>query len=149
MKKLFLTLIVAFATVCGFAQEKVWEDVVTGYRTSTVFDCQQLYAVYLGEAFPLSPRKGIVSVVHILFVYSPQPLANLLLCRCVVIGIYKHLESGGLCAGEFYLFACSCVRNALLVVVVCYVLYRCQGDIYCGGGGVFVGLFFLLLRSSM
>ena len=40
MKKLFLTLIVAFATVCGFAQEKVWEDVVTGYRTSTVFDCQ-------------------------------------------------------------------------------------------------------------
>ena len=38
MKKLFLTLVVAFATVCGFAQEKVWEDVVTGYRTSTVFD---------------------------------------------------------------------------------------------------------------
>ena len=35
MKKLFLTLIVAFATLCGFAQEKVWEDVVTGYRTST------------------------------------------------------------------------------------------------------------------
>ena len=26
MKKLFLTLIVAFATVCGFAQEKVWEN---------------------------------------------------------------------------------------------------------------------------
>ena len=38
IKKLFLTLVVAFATVCGFAQEKVWEDVVTGYRTSTVFD---------------------------------------------------------------------------------------------------------------
>ena len=38
MKKLFLTLIVAFATLCGFAQEKIWEDVVTGYRTSTVFD---------------------------------------------------------------------------------------------------------------
>ena len=38
MKKLFLTLIVAFATVCGFAQEKVWDNVVTGYRTSTVFD---------------------------------------------------------------------------------------------------------------
>ena len=38
MKRLFLTLIIAFATVCGFAQEKVWEDVVTGYRTSTVFD---------------------------------------------------------------------------------------------------------------
>jgi hypothetical protein len=38
MKKPFLTLIIAFATLCGFAQEKVWEDVVTGYRTSTVFD---------------------------------------------------------------------------------------------------------------
>ena len=36
--RLFLTLIAALATVCGFAQEKVWEDVVTGYRTSTVFD---------------------------------------------------------------------------------------------------------------
>ena len=38
MKRFALTLIIAFATVCGFAQEKVWEDVVTGYRTSTVFD---------------------------------------------------------------------------------------------------------------
>ena len=38
MKKLISTIIVAFATVCGFAQEKVWEDVVTGYRTSSVFD---------------------------------------------------------------------------------------------------------------
>ena len=38
MKKLFLTLIVAFATVCGFAQEKIWDNVVVGYRTSTVFD---------------------------------------------------------------------------------------------------------------
>ena len=38
MKKLFLTLIITFATAFGFAQEKVWEDVVTGYRTSTVFD---------------------------------------------------------------------------------------------------------------
>ena len=38
MKKLVLTLIVAFATLCGFAQEKIWEDVVVGYRTSTVFD---------------------------------------------------------------------------------------------------------------
>ena len=38
MKKLFLTLIVAFATVCGFAQEKVWDNVVVGYRISTVFD---------------------------------------------------------------------------------------------------------------
>ena len=26
MKKLFLTLIVAFATLCGFAQGKVWEN---------------------------------------------------------------------------------------------------------------------------
>lgn len=43
MKKLFLTLIVAFATVCGFAQEKVWEDVVTGYRTSTVFDVNKVW----------------------------------------------------------------------------------------------------------
>ena len=38
MKKLIFTLTLAFATVCSFAQEKVWEDVVTGYRTSTVFD---------------------------------------------------------------------------------------------------------------
>ena len=38
MKRLFLTLIVAFATVCGFAQEKIWDNVVVGYRTSTVFD---------------------------------------------------------------------------------------------------------------
>jgi hypothetical protein len=38
MKRLFISLIIAFATICGFAQEKVWEDVVTGYRTSTVFD---------------------------------------------------------------------------------------------------------------
>ena len=44
IKKLFLTLVVAFATVCGFAQEKVWEDVVTGYRTSTVFDVMQTLA---------------------------------------------------------------------------------------------------------
>ena len=38
MKKLFLTLVVALATLCGFAQEKIWDNVVTGYRTSTVFD---------------------------------------------------------------------------------------------------------------
>ena len=43
IKKLFLTLVVAFATVCGFAQEKVWEDVVTGYRTSTVFDVNKVW----------------------------------------------------------------------------------------------------------
>ena len=44
MKRLFLTLIAALATVCGFAQEKIWEDVVTGYRTSTVFDVMQTLA---------------------------------------------------------------------------------------------------------
>ena len=38
MKKRLLTLLFTITTVCGFAQEKVWEDVVTGYRTSTVFD---------------------------------------------------------------------------------------------------------------
>ena len=38
MKKLFLTLLVAFATICGFAQEKIWDNVAVGYRTSTVFD---------------------------------------------------------------------------------------------------------------
>ena len=43
MKRLFLTLIVAFATAFGFAQEKVWEDVVTGYRTSTVFDVNKVW----------------------------------------------------------------------------------------------------------
>ena len=43
MKKLILTLIVAFTTVCGFAQGKVWEDVVTGYRTSTVFDVNKVW----------------------------------------------------------------------------------------------------------
>ena len=43
MKKPFLTLIVAFATAFGFAQEKVWEDVVTGYRTSTVFDVNKVW----------------------------------------------------------------------------------------------------------
>ena len=37
-KILFLTLVVALATLCGFAQEKIWDNVVTGYRTSTVFD---------------------------------------------------------------------------------------------------------------
>ena len=27
MKKLILTLILAFATVCGFAQEKIWDNI--------------------------------------------------------------------------------------------------------------------------
>ena len=43
MKKLFLTLFLALATACGFAQKKVWEDVVTGYRTSTVFDVNKVW----------------------------------------------------------------------------------------------------------
>ncbi len=43
MKKLIFTLTLAFVTVCGFAQEKVWEDVVTGYRTSTVFDVNKVW----------------------------------------------------------------------------------------------------------
>ena len=43
MKRLILTFIIALATVCGFAQEKVWEDVVTGYRTSTVFDVNKVW----------------------------------------------------------------------------------------------------------
>lgn len=43
MKRPFLTLIVAFSTAFGFAQEKVWEDVVTGYRTSTVFDVNKVW----------------------------------------------------------------------------------------------------------
>jgi hypothetical protein len=38
MKKIFITLILAFVTVCGFAQEKIWDNVVVGYKTSTVFD---------------------------------------------------------------------------------------------------------------
>ena len=38
MKKGLFTILFALTTVCGFAQEKVWEEVVTGYRTSTVFD---------------------------------------------------------------------------------------------------------------
>ena len=43
MKKLFLTLVVAFTTLCGFAQEKVWDNVVVGYRTSTVFDVNKVW----------------------------------------------------------------------------------------------------------
>ena len=43
MKKRLLTLLFAFVTLCGFAQEKVWEDVVTGYRTSTVFDVKKVW----------------------------------------------------------------------------------------------------------
>ena len=38
MKKLFLTLIVAFATVCGFAQEKIWDNIYqeTSMRLKTL-----------------------------------------------------------------------------------------------------------------
>ena len=65
MKKLVLTLIVAFATVCGFAQEKVWEEVVTGYRTSTVFDVNKVWFypdrtdVLLHVEFPAGRQAGI------------------------------------------------------------------------------------------
>ena len=65
MKKLVLTLIVAFATICGFAQEKVWEDVVTGYRTSTVFDVNKVWFypdrtdVLLHIDFPAGRQAGI------------------------------------------------------------------------------------------
>ena len=67
MKKLVLTLIVAFATVCGFAQEKVWEDVVTGYRTSTVFDVKKVWFypdrtdVFLHIDFPAGRQARIAS----------------------------------------------------------------------------------------
>ena len=43
MKNPFIALIIAFVTVCGFAQENVWEEVVTGYRTSTVFDVKKVW----------------------------------------------------------------------------------------------------------
>lgn len=43
MKKIFITLILAFVTVCGFAQEKIWDNVVVGYRTSTVFDVNKVW----------------------------------------------------------------------------------------------------------
>ncbi|MBR3613052.1 MAG: TlpA family protein disulfide reductase [Bacteroidaceae bacterium] len=67
MKKLFLTLVVAFATVCGIAQEKVWEDVVTGYRTSTVFDVKKVWFypdrtdVLLHIDFPAGRQARIAS----------------------------------------------------------------------------------------
>ena len=67
MKKLFLTLIVAFVTVCGFAQDKVWEDVVTGYRTSTVFDVKKVWFypdrtdVLLHIDFPAGRQARIAS----------------------------------------------------------------------------------------
>ena len=65
MKRLFLTLIAALATVCGFAQEKVWKDVVTGYRTSTVFDVNKVWFypdrtdVLLHVDFPAGFKAGI------------------------------------------------------------------------------------------
>lgn len=43
MKKILFTILFALTTMCGFAQEKVWEDVVTGYRTSTVFDVKKVW----------------------------------------------------------------------------------------------------------
>ena len=43
MKMRLFTILFALTTACGFAQEKVWEDVVTGYRTSTVFDVNKVW----------------------------------------------------------------------------------------------------------
>ena len=65
MKKLFLTLIVAIATVCGFAQEKIWDNVVVGYRTSTVFDINKVWFypdrtdILLHIDFPAGFQAGI------------------------------------------------------------------------------------------
>lgn len=65
MKKLIFTLTLAFATLCGFAQEKVWKDVVTGYRTSTVFDVNKVWFypdrtdVLLHVDFPAGFKAGI------------------------------------------------------------------------------------------
>ena len=65
MKKLFLTLIITLATVCGFAQEKIWDNVVVGYRTSTVFDVNKVWFypdrtdVLLHIDFPAGRQAGI------------------------------------------------------------------------------------------
>ena len=65
MKKLLLTLIVAIATVCGFAQEKIWDNVVVGYRTSTVFDINKVWFypdrtdILLHIDFPAGFQAGI------------------------------------------------------------------------------------------
>lgn len=67
MKNPFIALIIAFVTVCGFAQEKVWEDVVTGYRTSTVFDVKKVWFypdrtdVLLHIDFPAGRQARIAS----------------------------------------------------------------------------------------
>ena len=67
MKKLIFTLTLALATVYGFAQEKVWEDVVTGYRTSTVFDVKKVWFypdrtdVFLHIDFPAGRQARIAS----------------------------------------------------------------------------------------
>lgn len=67
MKKLILTLIVAIATVCGFAQEKIWDNVVVGYRTSTVFDINKVWFypdrtdVLLHIDFPAGRQARIAS----------------------------------------------------------------------------------------
>ena len=43
MKKTLLTLLFAFATLCGFAQKKIWGDVVVGYRPTTVFNVNKVW----------------------------------------------------------------------------------------------------------
>ena len=42
-KRFIFTLIPALATLCGFAQEKNWDNVVVGYRTNTVFDVNKVW----------------------------------------------------------------------------------------------------------
>ncbi len=65
MKKRLFTILFALTTMCGFAQEKVWEDVVTGYRTSTVFDVNKVWFypdrtdVLLHIDFPAGFQAGI------------------------------------------------------------------------------------------
>ena len=67
MKRRILTLLFAFATVCGFAQEKIWDNVVVGYRTSTVFDVKKVWFypdrtdVFLHIDFPAGRQARIAS----------------------------------------------------------------------------------------
>ena len=65
MKKILFTILFALTTMCGFAQEKIWDNVVTGYRTSTVFDVKKVWFypdrtdVLLHIDFPAGFQAGI------------------------------------------------------------------------------------------
>lgn len=65
MKKRLFTILFAFTTMCGFAQEKIWDNVVVGYRTSTVFDVKKVWFypdrtdVLLHIDFPAGFQAGI------------------------------------------------------------------------------------------